>query len=181
MCFSSTSRLLCKKDCILQCCQSGTFCDRYRTVPKELLKSRIDKEINKVCESCLFWKSFPFCPSCDKCPQCCRNTSCGRPSANFWHTWLSLGSNPRVISILQEGYNLPFKMRRPLTRSPLVLNRYANPLKNSFLKEAVKSLMEKRAVERVVVRSSLAFYDQLFQSPKTGGDQSYIWASWTCF
>ena len=35
----------------------------------------------------------------------------------LWEIWLSLGSNPRVISILKEGYNLPFKMRPPLTKS----------------------------------------------------------------
>ena len=29
----------------------------------------------------------------------------------FWETWLSLGSNPWVVSILKDGYNLPFKMR----------------------------------------------------------------------
>ena len=29
----------------------------------------------------------------------------------FWQVWLSLGSNPRVVSILKEGYSLPFKVR----------------------------------------------------------------------
>ena len=31
----------------------------------------------------------------------------------FWQVWLSLGSNPRVVSILKEGYSLPFKVRPP--------------------------------------------------------------------
>ena len=64
----------------------------------------------------------------------------------FWQVWLSLGSNPRVVSILQEGYNLPFKMRPPLTRSPLVVSGYANPLKNSYLNKALQSLSQKRAI-----------------------------------
>ena len=36
----------------------------------------------------------------------------------FWQVWLSLGANPRVVSILKEGYSLPFKIRPPLSRSP---------------------------------------------------------------
>ena len=84
----------------------------------------------------------------------------------FWQVWLSLGSNPRVVSVLREGYNLPFKMRPPLTGSPLVVSGYANPHKNSCLKEALHSLLQKKAVEKVVVQSSLAFYNRLFLVPK---------------
>ena len=84
----------------------------------------------------------------------------------FWETWLSLGSNPRVVSILKDGYNLPFKMRPPLTRFPLIISGYANPRRNKFLKEALQSLITKQAVEKVVVRASLAFYNRLFIVPK---------------
>ena len=84
----------------------------------------------------------------------------------FWETWLSLGSNPRVVSILKDGYNLPFKMRPPLTRFPLIVSGYANPRRNKFLKEALQSLITKQAVEKVVVRASLAFYNRLFIVPK---------------
>ena len=31
----------------------------------------------------------------------------------FWQVWLSLGANPRIVSILKEGYSLPFKIRPP--------------------------------------------------------------------
>ena len=84
----------------------------------------------------------------------------------FWEIWLSLGSNPRVISILKEGCNLPFKRRPPLTRSPLIISGYANPCRKNSLKEALRSLITKQAVEKVVVRSSLAFYNRLFIVPK---------------
>ena len=84
----------------------------------------------------------------------------------FWETWLSLGSNPRVVSILKDGYNLPFKMRPPFTRCPLIISGYANPRRNKFLKEALQSLITKQAVEKVVVRASLAFYNRLFIVPK---------------
>ena len=69
-------------------------------------------------------------------------------------------------SILKEGYFLPFKMRPPLTRSPLIWSGYANPVKNQFLKEALLPLIDKLVVERVVVWSSLAFYNRLFLFPK---------------
>ena len=36
-----------------------------------------------------------------------------------------LGAYPRVVSILDEGYTLPFKMRPPLTRSPVIQSGYA--------------------------------------------------------
>ena len=39
----------------------------------------------------------------------------------FWQVWLSLGSNPRVVSTLKEGYSLPFKVRPPLLRSPVIM------------------------------------------------------------
>ena len=84
----------------------------------------------------------------------------------FWETWLSLGSNPRVVSILKDGYNLPFKMRPPLTRCPLIISGYANPRRNKFLKEALQSLITKQSQEKVVVRASLAFYNRLFIVPK---------------
>ena len=58
-------------------------------------------------------------------------------------------------------------MRPPLTRSPLIISRYANPLNNNYLKEALHSLIEKQAVQKVVVRSSLAFYKQVVPGSKT--------------
>ena len=58
------------------------------------------------------------------------NPPVGGRLQRFWEMWLSLGSNPRVVSILKDGYNLPFKMRPPLTRSPLIVSGYANPRRN---------------------------------------------------
>ena len=47
-----------------------------------------------------------------------------------------MGANPRVVSVLREGYTLSFKQRPLLTRFHLVQSGYANPIKNQFLKEA---------------------------------------------
>ena len=48
----------------------------------------------------------------------------------FWQKWSLLGANPRVVSILREGYILPFKLKPPLMREPLIVSGYANPLRN---------------------------------------------------
>ena len=72
----------------------------------------------------------------------------------FWQKWSLLGSNPRVVSILKDGYILPFKVRPPLVRDPLIVSGYANPLRNLYLKEALQALLQKEAVEMVRVRPS---------------------------
>ena len=84
----------------------------------------------------------------------------------FWQVWLSLGSNPRVVSILREGYQLPFKERPPLARYPVIASGSSNPIRNKNLNEALQSLGQKQAIERVSVQSSLGFYNRLFLVPK---------------
>ena len=117
-------------------------------------------------------KSVSFVSPCRSVPHVpnvhsvAENPPVGCRLHRFWETWLSLGSNPRVVSILKDSYNLPFKMRSPLTRCPLIISGYANPRRNKFLKEALQSLITKQAVEKVVVRASLAFYNRLFIVPK---------------
>ena len=78
---------------------------------------------------------------------------------NFWQGWAQKGSSPRVVSIPKEGYNLPFSLKPPLTRIPLIRSGYTHPLRNSYLQEALHSLLQKKAVEKVRVQSSLGFYN----------------------
>ena len=72
------------------------------------------------------------------------------------------------MSILKEGYTLPFKIRPPLTRSPVIVIKsgYAHPLKSKALFEVLVELINKLVVEKVMIRSSLAFYNHLFLVPK---------------
>ena len=107
--------------------------------------------------------SAPFVPNV---PHVATEISVGGRLQSFWQVWQKLGSNPRMVSILKEGYTLPFKERPLLCRFPLIVSKYANPLKNKSLSEALSSLIQKQAVERVVVKSSLAFYNRLFLVPK---------------
>ena len=67
---------------------------------------------------------------------------------------------------MKDGYILPFKLRPPPVREPLIISGYANRLRNLYLKEALHALIHKKAVERVRVRTSLAFFNRLFIVPK---------------
>ena len=83
-----------------------------------------------------------------------------------WEKWETLGSSPKVVKILREGYTLPFRFRPHLTRSPTVISNYHNPTKQSFLLEALYQLINKNAVEPVENPNSLGFYNRLFLVPK---------------
>ena len=85
---------------------------------------------------------------------------------SFWKTWMSLGAGPKIIQILKEGYTLPFRTRPHLTRSPTVISCYVNPLRNSYLLEALHQLIDKNAVELVHNQISLGFFNRLFLVPK---------------
>ena len=83
-----------------------------------------------------------------------------------WEKWEALGSSPKVVTTLREGYTLPFLFRPHLTRSPTVISNYHNPTKQSFLVEALHQLINKNAVEPVQNQNSLGFYNRLFLVPK---------------
>ena len=84
----------------------------------------------------------------------------------YWQIWLDLGAGPKVVSILMEGYPLPFRIRPKLTRYPTVISCYANPHRNSYLLEALHQLIDKNAVELVKNQTSLGFFNRLFLIPK---------------
>ena len=84
----------------------------------------------------------------------------------FWQKWAALGINPKVVTVLKEGYTLPFRFWPNLTRSPKVISCYVNPHRNLYLLEALHQLMDKNAVEPVTNQMSLGFYNQLFLVPK---------------
>ena len=107
-----------------------------------------------------------FAPLVHNVPNVVKGQSVGGRLQKFWHIWQEMGANPRVVSVLRDGYTLPFKQRPPLRWSPLIQSGYANPSRNRSLKEALLTLIDKLVVERVVVKSSLAFYNRLFLVPK---------------
>ena len=109
---------------------------------------------------CLSGRSVPNVPNVVK------EQGVGGRLQTFWPKWQELGANPRVVCILKEGYTLLFKMRPPLTRFPLIKSGYANPVRSRALSEALVALNKKLVVEKVVVRTSLSFYNRLFLVPK---------------
>ena len=109
---------------------------------------------------CLSARSVPNVPNVVK------EQGVGGRLQTFWPKWQELGANPRVVCILKEGYTLLFKMRPPLTRFPLIKSGYANPVRSRALSEALVALNKKLVVEKVVVRTSLSFYNRLFLVPK---------------
>ena len=115
---------------------------------------------------CLFARSVPNVPNVVK------ELGVGGRLQTFWPKWHELGATPRVVSILKEGYALPFKMRPPLTRFPLIKSGYANLVRSRVLSEALIALREKLVVEKVVVRTSLSFSTgcSWSRNPTTSGD-----------
>ena len=107
-----------------------------------------------------------YVPTVQNVPHVVPNPPVGVRLQRFWQVWHSLGANKRVVSILQEGYTLPFKEKPPLTRSTVIISGYANPVKNKHIKDSLQALLQKQAVEKVTTPSSLAFYNRLFLVPK---------------
>ena len=99
-------------------------------------------------------------------PNAVPNLPVGARLQKFWESWLTLGAGPKVVQILKEGYTLPFRVRPKLTRSPTVISCYVNPQRNSYLLEALHQLIDKNAVEQVMNKTSLSFFNRLFLVPK---------------
>ena len=129
--------------------------------PKSKIKSQI-----KCVKSASFVSHFVSAPNVPNVPNVASVQPVGGRLQSFWEIWAHKGANPKVVSILKEGYVLPFKVRPPLVRDPLIVSGYANPIRDSHLQEAVQALIEKKAVERVRVQTSLAFFNRLFIVPK---------------
>ena len=152
----------CKVGCVLQCCLTCSFCTFTQASTKERIKSRSVSEQNKVCQRCMLCKSMLFCPSCS---QCCHRTECRGKTTQLLASLAENGCKSSGGICLERGLH-PSVQRPRLTRFPLVQSGYANPVKNQFLKEALVNLMNKLVVEKVVIKSSLAFYNRLFLVPK---------------
>ena len=81
----------------------------------------------------------------------------------FWKTEAAVGASPKVIRALKEGI-LPFWNQPILTSSPVIISGYVNPLRASYLMEALHALIQKNAVEKV---TNFGFFRSLFLVPKS--------------
>ena len=140
-------------------------CVTGRSENKDISPNQAQIEIKCVKPVCCV-NHCPCAPTVQNVPHVVGNPPVGARLQRFWQVWHSLGANTRVVSILQEGYNLPFKEKPPLTRSPVIISGYANPVKSKHIKDSLQALLQKQAVEKVTTPSSLAFYNRLFLVPK---------------
>ena len=105
-------------------------------------------------------------PNVTNVPLAVPNPPVGSRLHKFWEKWAALGVNPKVVSVLREGYILPFRSRPYLARDPTITSCYVDPHRNSYLLEALHQLLNKNAVELVQNPQSLGFYNWLFLVPK---------------
>ena len=80
---------------------------------KERPSSKSKREINSVkgvsiVDHCVFVQNVPSAPNV------AHVNPVGGRLQDFWQKWSLRGANPRVVSILKDGYILPFKLRPPL-------------------------------------------------------------------
>ena len=75
-------------------------------------------------------------------------------------------STSRVVSLLQHGYRLYFKILPKLSKIPLILSKYHNKNKDGALHEAVQAMLAKKAITHVRKPSTLGYYSRLFLVPK---------------
>ena len=68
----------------------------------------------------------------------------------------------KASELLASLAKVGFKSQSSVSLDPLIVSKYGSPIKNKALFEALASLLQKQAIEKVVVKSSLAFYKQLF-------------------
>ena len=97
-------------------------------------------------------------------PPVVTNPPVGARLQKCWEKWEALGSSPKVVTTLREGYTLPFRFRPNLTRSPTVISNYHNPAKQSNFLEALYQLVNKNAVEPVENQNSGFLQPAIFGS-----------------
>ena len=95
----------------------------------------------------------------------CPDIPVGGRLAYFVEQWEELTDNKWVLSIIQNGFKIPFKSVPPLSVVPIKLSQSSSPL----LREEIAELLKKRAVERVRSPGTPGFYSRLFLVPKKNG------------
>ena len=85
--------------------------------------------------------------------------------AHFVEKWEEITDNKWVLSIVQNGFRIPFIKIPPLSPVPIRMSQSSSP----FLREEIENLLNKRAVERVQNPGTPGFYSRIFLVPKKNG------------
>ena len=86
-----------------------------------------NKGKNKISKSCFFIDPWVCVPTVLNVPSVAHAQLMEGRLQSFSQKWSLVGTNPREVSILKDGYILPFKLRPPLERKPLIISGYATP------------------------------------------------------
>ena len=84
---------------------------------------------------------------------------------HFLAQWEHQGAHRSILSLLRDGYKLPFREHPNLSRVP---SGYAGSDRKSALLTSIQDLLHKGAIEVVHTQNSLGFYSRLFLVPKPG-------------
>ena len=85
--------------------------------------------------------------------------------AHFAEKWEEITDNKWVLSIVRNGFRIPFIKIPPLSSVPIRMSPSSSP----FLREEIENLLNKRAVERVQNPETPGFYSRIFLVPKKNG------------
>ena len=111
-------------------------------------------------------KSMSFCPFCSQCPQCCFRTECRGKVAKIVASLAKHGCKSSGSLYPQGWLHSSLQAETPFGQIPLGSKWLRQSNKESVFKRGSPNLTRKLVVEKVVVRSSLAFYNCLFLVPK---------------
>ena len=151
--------------CVLSCGRSCSFCQYHRTSAKGRYKSRSIFERNKTCQRCFLCQSMPFCQSFSKCPPCCQRAGCRGQVTKFLAKVARVGCESEGSFHSEGGLCPTIQNEAPSQQVPSYQKWLCKPGKEPVSKRSF-ALIEKLVVEKVVVRTSLAFYNRLFLVPK---------------
>ena len=89
----------------------------------------------------------------------------GERLTHFAGKWEEITDNKWVLSIVRNGFRIPFIKIPPLSSVPIRMSQSFSP----FLREEIENLLNKRAVERVQNPGTPGFYSRIFLVPKKNG------------
>ena len=84
--------------------------------------------------------------------------------SHFLEAWQNITDDSWTLQIIKEGFTIPLEVKPPLSKQPINLTA-----DHPYLLQALNSLLEKGAVERVTNIHSPGFYSRLFLVPKKDG------------
>ena len=85
--------------------------------------------------------------------------------AHFAEKWEEITDNKWVLSIVRNGFRIPFIKIPPLSSVLIRMSQSSSP----FLREEIENLLNKQAVERVQNPETPGFYSWIFLVPKKNG------------